>query len=45
MVSFFPDFLNDSHKANIKAQLKKNVEGGEPSLDTDESVRYVKAKD
>ena len=45
MVSFFPDFLNESHKANIKAQLKKNLGKEETGLDTDESVRYIKAKD
>ena len=25
MVSFFPDFLNDSHKANIRSSIKKKL--------------------
>ena len=45
MVSFFPDFLSDIHKANIQAKLQKSLGGKEAGLDTDERVKYSAAKE
>ena len=45
MVSFFPDFLSDTHKAKIEAKLQKSVGGKEAGLDTDERVNYSAAKE
>ena len=45
MISFFPDFLNERQKANIKAKFMKNQAGAKPKIDTDETIKYSTAKD
>ena len=45
MVSFFPDFLSDEHRENIRDQLRAKLGAEPPALDTDETVKYLDAKD
>ena len=34
-----------THKPNIKTQFKKNLQGGQATLDPDDSFKYSSAKD